>query len=141
MRNIEKMILATTILAVTPALAATKCVKLDTNTSCNYYNMEAGSGPDWRVMCGNVKVTGISSCTNISGTSGQVRERVEPTTSSGEDNYYCWCKMISPAISKWVFSTSFQSSGSCAIYCGNECLEDLLHGGAFQRSLFSNLSD
>ncbi len=65
---------------------------------------------------GNVK--GIASCNGTSGTYDQ------PTTanfSQSDKGQYCWCKMTSPAVSRWVFFDDHGDANDCAYYCADHC--------------------
>ncbi len=114
-------LLGITIALCPPASAVTKCVKLSSSTTCSYVN-PGTYVVDWTSNCTSsgtsVAISGISQCSSTSGSSvGQKATALK--ISGGTDDKYCWCKMVSPAVSSWVFSTGDGSASGCAISCAD----------------------
>ncbi|MCQ2581576.1 MAG: hypothetical protein MJ170_01170 [Alphaproteobacteria bacterium] len=91
------------------------------------------------------KVTGIASCNSTPGsTEGETTTEEFSQSSEGQ---YCWCKMTSPAVSPWVFTSEFSaySSGSantnCANNCANRCGIRVRTTEAFRSSVFSSVGN
>lgn len=129
---------------IPPASAVTKCVKLSSLTTCS--QVKPGTYVvDWTSNCTssgtNVAISGISQCSSTSGSSvGQKATALK--ISGGTDDKYCWCKMVSPAVSSWVFFNNYVSASICASACAAYCANSVAASSAsFRSALFSNLSD
>ena len=136
-------LLGITIALCTPASAVTKCVKLSSSTTCSYVN-PGTYVVDWTSNCTSsgtsVAISGISQCSSTSGSSvGQKATALK--ISGGTDDKYCWCKMVSPAVSSWVFRNAYVSASNCANGCAYACAGSAAHGASFRSALFSGLGD
>ena len=123
-----------------PAFAVTKCVKLSSSTTCSNHSSESGQS-NWSATCGGISIQGIGFCGSQYGGSVGATTDAVTTSSSNDANKYCWCRMISPAVSQWVFLIEYSSAGNCANRCASVCAPDVLSFVAFKSALFSNLSD
>ncbi|HIS70473.1 MAG TPA: hypothetical protein IAD02_00590 [Candidatus Enterousia intestinigallinarum] len=136
-------LLGITIALCTPASAVTKCVKLSSSTTCSY--VDPGTYVvDWTSNCTSsgtsVAISGISQCSSTSGSSvGQKATALK--ISGGTDDKECWCKMVSPAVSSWVFANFSRSASLCANACASICASYARIHSAFRAGLFSGLSD
>ena len=128
--------------SIPPAYAVTKCVKLTPSTTCTSSSGAFGQS-NWSATCGGVSVSGVAFCgSQDGGASGTKSETV--TTSSASDNNtnkYCWCKMVSPAVSSWVFYGGRMDAGNCARNCAYNCASSARGNSAWRSALFSGLSD
>lgn len=136
-------LLGITIALCTPASAVTKCVKLSSSTTCSYVNLGTYV-VDWTSNCTSsgtsVAISGISQCSSTSGSSvGQKATALK--ISGGTDDKYCWCKMVSPAVSSWVFGSGIGSASGCASLCARNCAGYAAHNASFRAALFSGLGD
>ena len=137
----KHLIIAGIICAVSipPAYAVTKCVKLTPSTTCTSYSGASGQ-PNWSATCGGIEIQGVALCgAQNGGSPGRTSETVN-ISSNSDNNIHCWCKMVSPAVSSWVYRN--MSSSNCASGCASSCA-GYLQGGlsAFRSGLFSGLSD
>ena len=128
--------------SIPPAYAVTKCVKLTSSTTCT---TPSGSGSNWSATCGGIEIQGVAFCgSQKGGSSGETSETVT-TSSTGDDNKHCWCKVVSPAVSSWVYYASPPDAGTCANTCADSCAygstDKIPYNSAFQSALFSELSD
>ena len=131
------------VVTTTSVHAVTKCVALNSSsTTCTSDDSQNTGHPEWDATCTtngvSTPISGIGVCSSKSGSSiGQTATELATSSTSGA-NKYCWCKMISPVVSKWVYTYSFaNSSDSCPAACSRYLV---LHDG-FKEALFSNLSD
>ena len=133
-----KKILVSLLIAFATATsyAATKCIALNSQASCrnNYsgaagnYNAEPGQS-DWGSSCtgangASITVHGIALCGSDTGVSSGAT--VDSVRVSGDvsQNQYCYCKMVQPVVSRWVFAKKHdQSAGDCAYWCQNTCAD------------------
>ncbi len=125
------------------AEAATKCVALNSSTTCT--SSPSTGSLDWSATCttdGNsVAISGIAGCSSQNGGSMGAKSDTISTSSTTEDNMYCWCKMTSPAVSSWVFFSDLGSAANCAIGCASSCAYGVRSNAAFRSALFSGLGD
>ena len=127
--------------SIPPAYAVTKCVKLTPSTTCKSYYGVIGRS-NWSATCGDIKIQGVAFCGSRNGGSIGTKSETVTTSSTSDNNKYCWCKMVSPAVSSWVFSFSYTDAGSCATTCAYGCaLGAGQTNSAFRSALFSGLSD
>ena len=61
------------------------------------------------------------------------------TDANGNERKYCWCKMIHPASSRWVFEQSFASESSCVSTCTYRCALYVPSTAALRSGLFGSV--
>lgn len=118
--------------------AAAKCVAtLSSSQSCQIDSKIGFIG--WQVTCGQMKLIGTGACSNISG--GKIAAQADniPAANSSDINKFCWCRMMSPAVSKWIFSYPFSSAAECAYGCGYRCGADMNTSVAARSAIFKDL--
>lgn len=96
--------------------AAQKCVALDAGATggATTYN-----GSYWKIVDPNGAVLrGTAVCASNYGNrfSYSTLSSVTISTTSSS-NKYCWCKMLSPAVSGWANFGDCQDESDCAVYC------------------------
>ena len=159
----KNIVMLSAILAVVsvPAAAVQKCVALGSGTTC------AGPGglsrpptgkADWSLTCRtnskSVAVSGIGVCSSVSGrtaspvSSGNLTTTTACISSSScplsGDAVYCYCRMVSPALSQWVaIELAFESESLCLQNCAATCYQYLIDDQSVRTALFSTstLSD
>ena len=124
--------------------AVTKCVALNSNTTCPPSTSSYIGHTDWAATCTtngvSIPISGIGICSSLRGSSiGQTATELN-TSSTSDDNKYCWCKMTSPAVSRWVLHNP-NASTSCDRYCANFCANDVQSNASFRSAMFGSLSD
>ena len=124
------------VTTITPAAAVTKCVKLTSSTTCSN---SSHSGSNWSVTCDGVPVEGVGFCVSQVGNAIGAAATAVTVSLSSDDNKYCWCKMVSPAVSRWIYATTFSSR--CADNCTNYCANVAKSNTSFKSAMFRNLSD
>ena len=126
--------------SIPPAYAVTKCVKLTPSTTCTSSSGAFGQS-NWSATCGGVSVSGVAFCGSQDGGSTGTKSETVTTSPASADNKNCWCKMVSPAVSSWVFNRSAPSAGNCAYNCAIGCAAYAQGKASFRSALFSGLSD
>ena len=101
-----------------------KCAKFDT--------MQAG---DWGAVFPGYEVYGVAVCNDTRG-SYDVASPVEQTNTGGVN---CWCKMTEPAVSRWVFRTSYSSASGCVDGCAAYCGLDVQLDSDFRSGVFGSV--
>ena len=129
-------------LVVSPVCAAvTKCVDLNSSSSCTVQKAQSGK-IEWGLLCdGNVSVQGISACSSRSGTSMGTTSSDIPTVSYSSGNVNCYCRMISPAVSQWVYLSGYSNVDACMYNCASDCAYMTYNNASMRSALFRNLSD
>lgn len=109
-----------------------QCVNLGFN-SCTSQTIDCGStdcGHDWATTCttsnGNsVAVRGIATCAANQVTATAQTADSLSINSNVDDNKYCWCKMVYPAVStNWVSvyaPTTNATYMTCTLNCADYC--------------------
>ena len=71
---------------------------------------------DWypTVSCAGYTVKGIGIVSPTTGSVGAVSDEIEYNVNG---TGYCWCKMLSPAVSKWVSIAALGTLSTCAGFC------------------------
>ena len=136
----------TTVLTTTGAHAVTKCVALNSSsTTCTSNETQYLNHTDWDATCKtngvSTPISGIGICSSTGGASQYVTATELDTSYTDDKNLYCWCKMTSPAVSRWVFNSSTTSVGSCAQMCAYRCAAHVQNNAAMRSALFSSFSD
>ena len=124
---------ALSFLSSNTTLAAVKCVRLSTNSQCQAVALgKAG----WEANCG-ASVEGVAICASSGGTTASsLTVSPDPTK-----NEYCWCRLISPAVSQWVYTGIASYHEDCLGDCATQCADSLVSDSTFRTQIFSNLSD
>ena len=146
----KKLLTLTALGAIlaTPAMAVQKCVALDASTTtCT--STAADGNADWSATCTtndtSVPIKGIAMCSNQAVASAAPYSTSDAiTTVSGTSdttNVNCWCKMVEPAVSSWVFFNAYTSAGGCAYGCSGDCALYAQDFSAFRSALFSSLGN
>ncbi len=84
-------------------------------------------------------VKGIASCNGTNGSYGVATDQEFSNTSNGR---YCWCKMTSPAASRWVFRLDVDflyGEGVCAYNCANGCGRYVRDDSDFRVGVFGSV--
>ncbi len=141
----SKIIIAGAMLCAittTGAHAVTKCVALNSSTTCTSDFSQYEYHTDWAATCTtngvSTPISGIGICSSTQGSGSQTATELD-TSAISDDNEYCWCKMTSPAVSRWV-SSSYSlryCDQACALYCASRVQAN----AAFRSALFGSLSD
>lgn len=130
----NKYLICATIIGIlginTPANAVTKCVALDYSTDCSFAN---GSGSDFYATCGNTSVQGVAQCSDNSYE--ETRSELTITTPLA-DNQSCYCRMIRPAVSMWIYRMGAED---CFANCAQLCANGLRGNSSFRANLFQTL--
>ena len=129
-----------------PAMAVTKCVALNSrSTTCLSDYSQYQYLTDWAATCTtngvSTPISGIGICSSKDGGSMGATATELDISSTVDENLNCWCKMTSPAVSRWVFYTSLMSAADCAWNCAYFCAHRVQSPEAFRAAMFGSLSD
>ena len=136
------------IIMAPPAHAVTKCVALNSNTRCgssqnNYLNYS-----DWQASCTsastiNVPILGTSICTAAGGSFVGEASAALGVHYPNQANTYeqCWCRLLSPGVSRWIYAGEGGLMGSCGTSCAALCAYLIQSNSTFRSNMFGSLSD
>ena len=95
---------------------------LDPSVDGTNYTSSAANAT-WSVTFPNYTISGIASCNSLSGTYGsaspEYNNQITAGYQDGQSN--CWCRMMGPVRSAWVFYRTFSSASECASECADYC--------------------
>ena len=147
----KNIVMLSAILAVVsvPAAAVQKCVALGSGTTC------AATGKHSRPPTGKADralpftPSGTPVTVEMGTTSSPVDSLTTSTCLTGQcpaegNAKYCYCRMVSPALSQWVgLQMGFASESTCLQNCASTCHQYLIDDRAVRTALFSTstLSD
>ncbi len=107
------------------------------------------SDVDWSLVWSHIKIHGIATCVETNGEIGDVAAHVKYDSTfycskelgvvSSNDNRYCWCKMISPAVSLWVAYGDIGDAEVCAEGCAMACADGVIMEPKFKSAMLGSL--
>lgn len=130
--------------SITDAMALSQCIKLSptsgtcTSTNVTYKNVDA------IVDCNGVSISITTACAMTSGTADVTAlDDIVISSAAPANNMHCWCKIISPVVTKWVYRYSYGSNTNCAYSCVRGCANAFLYAESqdvtFRTTAYSNL--
>ncbi len=115
--------------------AATMCVKLNAETP-PMASTSVAFQSDWSVTeLDGLVIKGVAVCGDVPGEYSAITDIVTVAAA----NQYCWCKIVVPSVSKWVFRADEVNATECAHYCGHHCATAVGRGAGFRQVIFSTL--
>ena len=127
-----------------PAIAAvSQCVKLNPDTVCTAVTGAKYNVADTTVKCNGQNVDLIGTCVSDTGTADvTVRDNIS-VSSTQTSNMHCWCMMIGPVPSRWVYRYKYPDAYNCKMQCAVGCNNAFIYNGSgdlsFRRAIMSNL--
>ncbi len=120
------------------AFGITLCKK--TNTAVAVLNKTVGGvktsagNHAWEVnMNDGITVKGKALCSEMPGVKDQVNTGVADTVDSGLN---CFCKMMAPATSYWVYLQGYETAASCESGCSNICGDHMATDRSFRSAVY-----
>ena len=113
-------------------------------TNENFTDLSAGL---WKTKFSYGTVYGTSKCSSTAGTT--MGESGNPVDATGQ---HCWCyptgfvpdgedMLYEPAVSLWVFNSSYSSTSDCASTCPNRCGNYVRYYSALRAGLFGSVAN
>lgn len=135
MKGIKLIFLLFLCIWSVPSWAVSMCLEMTSSTSCTNPGTSVPiSQPDWTIRCSGITIRGVGVCSSSS-----TRVASNPTVSSS--SYYCWCKMIYPAISDFVrmTSTAWGQFDWCEGACAQRCSQLFYNNATFRNNILKTL--
>ena len=126
MRFLVMFLLSMSVSAM--SFAGQKCVTFGNwDTLPNEINAES-SESDWSVVYSHITINGIGVCAETVGEMGDVADVLTFDSSTGglsqdNNNIYCWCRMLYPAVSAWISLGQMGDMDACIDYCSVDCAD------------------
>ena len=131
-------------ITTTGAHAVTKCVALNSSTTCRSNDSLYHNHADWAATCTtngvSTPISGIGICSSTQGSGFQTATELD-VSPTADENMHCWCKMTNPAVSRWVSASTSGEASGCAQYCASFCVNALEDFAGWRSVLFGSLSD
>ena len=123
-----------------PAMAVQKCIAKPEYDGEGTSFGDSYNEMDWGYQYSNgVKIKGITTCSNKEGTFASTTESL--THSGGSEDRFCWGRVISPAITPWIYSESYQTGEECAYWCNSDYKYYPGYDSEFINVIFNSLSN
>ena len=138
--------------------AAQKCVAIDTSTAISCATSASSTyRTGWEGSCifgtksthTSLFITGESICVgsrNMTSSGSLDLYTTHPSYSdltysadALNDSRQCWCRMLTPAISKWIYINQHSGALDCHKNCSTLCSDKMDGTYDFQMAIFSNL--
>ncbi len=91
----------------------------------------------WIVQGGSTRF--VAQCASSSGAADEDVVDDLQIDDTFANNMNCWCKMILPLTTKWVFSMEFASVVNCNKYCAACCSENFADDAEFRDAMLRNI--
>ena len=116
----------------------TSMIVLDPNVNGSGSSNNAAT-KTWSVTFTYGVVSGIAGCIDTTDTATVPGDEVQSTLSTTTTGGRCYCKMLYPVSSRWVFA--YNASAYCAQYCTSNCsAEYTLKNQTFRQNLFGSIT-
>ena len=130
--------------SITDAMALSQCIKLSPTSGVCSQVSAAYRDVNAVVDCGGTQVTIVSTCAMTSGTADVTAlDDIVISSAAPANNIHCWCKIVSPVVTKWVYRYSYGSNTNCAYSCVRGCANAFLYAESqdttFRTTAYSNL--
>lgn len=131
----KKILILTAVGAIltVPAMAVVQCVALDASVVAT--DTSYGSS-DWTAVFPNMTIKGVATCGGTSQTSNQLSDDVLVGDGSN-----CWCRVISPFITSWVWANEggLNDPNDCYESCAYLCVNDMRYssGSSWRTKLYN----
>ncbi|MBQ2858923.1 MAG: hypothetical protein IJE82_00995, partial [Alphaproteobacteria bacterium] len=130
---------------ITPATAVYKCISLLPTTTCKSGIVSAGY-VDWSGTASTgLKYSGTATCATTPADNNEIQNAIYVSTSTVAENAVatntiCFCRLVSPVVSKYVWAYSYASQMACAQGCAIKCSDDFVTtNSSLRTNILSNL--
>lgn len=145
-KRVFSVLILGTLIVVCDANSANMCIKDDVvavvldsliNGSSSSYVADTKS---WSVSFSYGAISGIGGCySNVCSTQGCIatNQNISPYSTG----YYCYCKMLLPVPSKWVYSGRFNggNADNCAAQCASYCSNNSKNNSELRKGMFGSI--
>jgi len=121
----------------------TQCFRLNAETVCATSDNCYGTS-DCTVDCNGVSVTMVARCSSSGGAADETIADDLVVSSTATANVHCWCAMVTPYSSKYVYRYQYNPTGyTCAYNCARGCRNAMIFNGdtdvSFRRVIYSSV--
>ena len=119
------------ILTVPTFAAVQKCVPLTPEITCADPVFQTSSY-DWSVTCNRLPIQGIA----VAADNGD--DDVADSVSSANGITECWCKIVSPVVTKWAWASHVVTGHQS---CSYACAISMVNESEFRSFILASFSD
>ena len=95
---------------------------VETSSNYAYWPTNYNSGTTWTVPTYYGMLMGISACLPSSQNTSTDNINTSVSANGGEQaGLYCWCKMLHPVSSYWMYRESMSNMTNCVSGCAQRC--------------------
>lgn len=121
------------IIGILCAIVATPACAVNNNPTTSPSSGTNGQ-LNWATTSGGVSIQGVAFCGSKNG------DAVTSST-AGNNNAHCWCKMTNPVDSPWAFFVTPTSADYCVAHCAFICAANTRANAAFRSLLLDGEPD
>ncbi len=140
----NKLLIALAIMAPMAAGAATQCVALNATDTSSKNTGASEYETDWTVTeADGTIIRGIAACGSEQISFGGTAETLVLSVGTRTK---CWCRMILPVASKWVYNTWYPVGGCdgdatycCIRSCNATCASSVATSESFRSAMFNSV--
>ena len=92
----------------------------------------------WKTRYPDYTISGISTCNDIPGTWAMAYSGNQNDIQQVSAGIYCWCRMMLPVRSAWVYNHEFDSGSDCGLQCAEYCNSYARTNAIFRTPLFGS---
>ena len=131
-----------------PCFAAQKCVDFSELEKTGPDSIDAVyDRVDWTIVYPHITIRGLGVCSDQAGEYGDVTDvlragflQYDPSGLYGATNTYCWCRVISPAVSSWIMYEDYGDPEACIELCATDCWVALMEDSAYRNKVINSFS-
>ena len=111
-------------------------ITLDPDIEPTDYSYTAG---EWTVTAPYGTLSGITTCNSTAGSWSVAYPQYN--FEQGTTGVYCWCRMLRPSRSAWVYHNEYSSASGCASDCAHNCGSSVRAYDEFRRGVFGSITE
>lgn len=114
--------------------------RLKVNVSAAYeVKTPDNNSVSWSGKIAGVDFTSWAHCSSDYSSVGNTKNYLGVSTTTN-DNRYCWCRMMVPVLSSWVYAASYSSGADCEQSCATSCASSFSGNSTFRSAIISGIS-
>lgn len=99
----------------------------------------AAGDVDWTLIQNGDTMLGLGFCSSDEGRPSTYYSMETINISYDSNDKYCWCRIISPVLSRWAHSANykFSTAAECRDYCASHCGYSMGHDTGFVNEILT----
>ena len=109
-----------------------------TSSNYTYWPTSSNGGTTWTVPTYYGMFMGISACLPSSQNTSMYNINTSVSANGGEQaGLYCWCKMLHPVSSYWMYRDSLGNMTTCVSACARMCADGVFSNSTARNNMLS----